>query len=377
MTTRIGIVGGGQLAAFLVQEAHAQGAAVTVLDPEPRCPAALKGAETMTGGLQSEEDTLRLAAAVDLLTVDLEAVNVDALAAIAAGGKTVVPSPDVLRVLTNKLTQKQALRDAGIPTSPFVEFDGEDTSVVGTFGWPAVNKAAVGGYDGRGVAVIENESGLDNVLRVPGFVEAWVEHRMEIAVMVARGCGTTVTYEPVEMVFNPAGNLLDELVAPARISDELRHEAKALAARAIDAVGGDGVFGVELFLTPDNDLLVNEISPRTHNSGHYTMDACTVSQFAQQYRILNGKAPLPTEQNRAAVMINLLGEPGYRGATVIEGLEEIEQTGVHVYIYGKHECFPLRKMGHVTVTAETIDEAMAIVDRIRPTIRIRGAEPVD
>lgn len=374
MSKHIGIVGGGQLAAFLVQEVRRRGDTITAIDPEPQCPAALKGAEMITAGLRDRDALIELAACSDVITVDLEAVNVDALADVDSSGTPVIPSPDVLRTMTNKLSQKNALVKRDIPTSEFVPFDGRDLSVVGSLGWPAVNKSAVGGYDGRGVAIIKDESEIGKVLPVPGFIERYVPHEMEIAVMVARGQGKTVTYEPVEMVFNQTGNLLDELVAPARISDELRAEARALAASAVDAIAGDGIYGVELFLTPHGKLLVNEISPRTHNSGHYTMDACSVSQFEQQYRILNGEPPADVEQTRAAVMFNLLGEPGYEGTTVEEGVQQAEAAeGVNVYIYGKQRCFPLRKMGHVTVVAETVAEAIERADHVRPLISIRGA----
>lgn len=378
MNKRIGIVGGGQLAAFLVDVAIERGNPVTVLDPEPRCPAGARGVPVIVGAMTDADALDQLAVASDVMTVDLEAVNVEALAHIDDEGTPVIPRPRVLASITNKLTQKQALQAAGIPTSQFIPFDGQDLSVVGSLGWPAVNKAATGGYDGRGVAIIDDERNLDQILPVPGFIEAWVEHDMEIAVMVARGSGTTITYDPVEMVFNPAGNLLDELVAPARISEDLRTQAMHLAKRTVEAFDGEGLFGIEMFLTPEGELLVNEVSPRTHNSGHYTMDACDVSQFEQQYRILMGQPPVAARQLRAAVMFNLLGAPGFRGATVIEGQSDIERLdNVHAYIYGKHECFPLRKMGHVTVTAETVEEALQLAARVRPMISIRGAEAID
>ncbi len=378
MSKRIGIVGGGQLAAFLVQEARSRDTEITAIDPEPNCPAALKGAAIIEAGLQDADALDQLAPDVDVITVDLEAVNVEALTRLERNGKTIVPTTDILRTLTNKLTQKTAMAEHGIPTSEFIPFDGKDPSDAGKLGWPAVNKAATGGYDGRGVAIINDESELGNLLPVPGFFERYVEHQVEIAVMVARGSGTTVTYEPVEMVFNQEGNLLDELVAPARISEALREQAKALAARTIEAIAGDGIYGVEMFLTPDNRLLVNEISPRTHNSGHYTMDACSVSQFQQQYRILNGLEPEDFEQTHAAVMFNLLGEPGYQGDTVVEGFDECSaEEGVHAYIYGKQRCFPLRKMAHVTVVAGSVEEALKIAQAVRPTIRIRGANTIE
>lgn len=327
--------------------------------------------------MQDERCLEALAEVSDIITVDLEAVNVDALARIAQAGTDVIPSPALLTRMTDKLEQKRAMQAAGVPTSPFVAFDGKDRSVVDRFGWPAVNKAARGGYDGRGVVVIGGPEDVDELLPVPGFIEAYVEHDMEIAVMVARDRdGRTQCWPAVEMVFNRAGNLLDSLVAPARITGARHDAARTLATRAIEAFDGTGIFGVEMFLTPQGELLVNEISPRTHNSGHYTMDACDVSQFAQQYRILNNEPIVAPRSTAAAVMFNLLGEPGYAGETVVEGEEALARmAGVHTYIYGKETCFPLRKMGHVTVTAPTVDEALAIMDAARPLITIRGANP--
>ncbi len=351
---------------------------MTVVDPEPRCPAALKGAEVIAKPMHDEQALTELASKSDVITVDLEAVNVEALAAIAAAGTPVIPDPTVLKQMTNKLTQKQVMLDQGIATSPFHPFDGSDLTRLGHLGWPVVNKAASGGYDGRGVAIIESEADAGKVLPVPGFIEAYVEHQMEIAVMVARDADRTTTWAPVEMVFNQAGNLLDQLVAPARISTDLGRQAEALARRAIEAFNGIGIFGVEMFLTNEEELLVNEISPRTHNSGHYTMDVCAPSQFEQQYRLLIGEPLLEPTMTGSAVMFNLLGATGYQGETVIEGLDDLVcLDSVHPYIYGKHQCFPLRKMGHVTVTGDSVDQALGLAETARSLINIRGAEAIE
>ncbi len=369
----IGIVGGGQLAGLLAVAAKDQGLTVLALDPDAHCPAVIMGATHFPGHRHNAADILKLAEAVDVLTVDLEDVNVEALGQAESNGSNVIPRPATLKLLTNKLRQKQLYAEAGLPTSPFTEYNG-DLETLGTHGWPAVQKAAEGGYDGRGVAILQHPDDLDKRLQAPGFVEAFVADATELSVMVARHpFGSIATWDAVEMAFNSEGNMLDELIAPARLDTMLREEAQALAIKAVEAFDGVGIFGVELFLTPEKKLLINEIAPRTHNSGHYTVDACRTSQFQQQINILTNRRLEDTAQEKAAVMFNLLGEPGFEGDTVVEGLESLLETdGVHPYLYGKTKCFPLRKMGHVTVVAESIGEARQLADQARQTIVVRG-----
>ena len=371
---RIGIVGGGQLAGLLAEEVNEQGATLYCLDPDPQCPAVLMGARHVPGHRLSAEDIKKLAGLVDVITVDLEDVNVEALANLSESGMPVVPDPKTLSLMTNKLRQKEVFREAGLPTSPFTAYDGSDPNLLGSQGWPAVQKAAEGGYDGRCVVIISGPEDRDKRLRVPGFVEAFVPDATELSVMVARDAlGQVATWPTTEMEFDERGNLLACLIAPARIPDDTAGSAQELATRAITAFNGVGVFGVELFLQPDGRLLINEIAPRTHNSGHYTIDACATSQFRQQFNILAGQPLAHTTQSAPAVMFNVLGESGYEGKTVIEGLDELLQTpGVYPCLYGKKSCLPLRKMGHVTVIADTLEVAQQLADTAREQIVVRG-----
>ena len=372
--TRIGIVGGGQLAGLLAEEVVRLGGRVYSLDPDPECPAVQMGAIHVSGDRHSEDDIATLAGLVDVITVDLEDVNVEALAKLSEDGIPVIPDPKTLAQLTNKLFQKEVFRANNLPTSPFTPYDGEGADGLASQGWPAVQKAAEGGYDGRGVAIIKGPEDAEKRLRVPGFVEASVHGAMELSVMVARDAlGHVKTWDTTEMEFDNRGNLLAYLIAPARIPVETAEKARDLATRAIEAFSGVGIFGVELFLTPDGELLINEIAPRTHNSGHYTIDACVTSQYRQQFNILTGSPLEETTQHSASVMFNLLGEAGFEGKTVIEGLDALLETpGVHPYLYGKKSCFPLRKMGHVTVVANSLEEAQALADKAKTQIVIRG-----
>ncbi|MBO6557769.1 MAG: 5-(carboxyamino)imidazole ribonucleotide synthase [Pseudomonadales bacterium] len=372
--SKIGIVGGGQLAGLLAQEVNRLGGQLFSLDPDPQCPAVLMGAEHVEGDRHSAKDIQKLASLVDVITIDLEDVNVEALADLSAEGFSVVPDPKTLQLMTNKLHQKEVFQAHNLPTSPFTPYDGSTSEGLDSQGWPAVQKAAEGGYDGRGVAIIEGPADAGNRLPAPGFVEAFVPGAIELSVMVARDAlGHTKTWATTEMEFDDRGNLLAYLIAPARIPEETSDKARDLATRAIEAFHGVGIFGVELFLTQSGELLINEIAPRTHNSGHYTIDACATSQFRQQYNILTGKAMEDTRQNSPAVMFNLLGDIDYEGDTVVEGLDVLLETiGVHPYLYGKQSCFPLRKMGHVTVVADTAEAAQALGDKAKTQITIRG-----
>lgn len=383
--SRIGIIGGGQLAAMLVEACNAANASensdhqVLVLDADPNCPATQVGGIHIMGKPATGEGYDSLAAVSDVLTIDLENVSVDDLSALQTAGHTVVPAPALLQRITDKLEQKRWYTELGLPTAEFISHPAEQEITGEPFGFPVVQKAARGGYDGRGVCVLRSLEDNAERLLVSGFLERYIERRMEISVMVAAdGHGEVVSYQPVEMVFHEGGNVLDYLVAPARLEADLLTRAQELAVTAIKAMEGQGIFGVEMFLTEEGALLINEISPRTHNSGHYTTEACRTSQFTQQLYIVTGRPLGSTEQLKPAVMFNLLGADSFKGDTVVEGAAEAgSDPDVSVHLYGKSHCFPGRKMGHVTVVADTVDAALKKMDHIRPQIQVRGADPID
>jgi len=371
---RIGIIGGGQLGRMMVRKATQLGFSAIVLDPTPNSPAGQVAGHQIVGDFFDSAKLRELAELSNVTTFDIETIDSQALEALLDEGFSILPSPHLLAVIQNKLSQKQLLADKGIATGKFVELEEPTPEALAKFGYPLVQKAQRGGYDGRGVEIFHDDSKPDSILPVPSLLEEYIDCEKELAVMVARGVdGETRVYPVVEMVFDTKANILDKLVAPARITAEQADAAQQLAVKTIDAIEGVGVFGVELFLAKDGRLLVNEIAPRTHNSGHYTIEACVTDQFEQQIRAITGLPLGSTEQLRPAVMINLLGEPDYTGRTVVEGLDEaLAIDGVAVHIYGKAESRPMRKMGHVTVIDETIEQASAKAEQVRALLKIRG-----
>jgi 5-(carboxyamino)imidazole ribonucleotide synthase len=373
----IGIVGGGQLALMLCRAATSLGHRTTVLDPDAAAPAASVADTFLTGDLHDASALRALADGTDVVTIELENVDVDALAAIEAAGRTVIPSPALLARLVNKLRQKNLLQELGLPTSRFVTMDDPSGEALQAFGLPCVQKLQRGGYDGRGVAIIRTPADFDRILPAPSLIEAFVACRAELAVVVARAAdGTSASYAPVELIFDPALHVLDALVSPARLGADLDASAQRLAEETVNRLGGVGVYGVELFLSQDGELLVNEISPRVHNSGHHTLEACATSQFEQHVRIVTGTPLGSTAQPRPAAMVNVLGEPGSHGPAVIRGFDAARAIpGVTVHLYGKRECRPGRKMGHITALDMDVDQALKKAREARALIHVTGAIP--
>jgi 5-(carboxyamino)imidazole ribonucleotide synthase len=406
---KIGILGGGQLGRMTIEEARALLCHIEVLSPDYPAPAADLADETLVGDLMDRDAVLELAARVDVLSYEIEHVNVAALYEIEAAGKPVIPGAGVLAIIQDKVAQKRLLDEAGIPTASWALIGSGEQPVTaglladaaaGLGGFPVVQKARRGGYDGRGVAVIRNQAdaaGLvdaanpaegHRMLAAPGFVEAQVDFAKELAVVVVRDlAGNTATYPCVEMVFDPRVNLCDSVLMPADEPAAVRDEAERLALKAVAALdaaarrdaagrgsataGAAGVFGVELFLTKDGFLLVNEIAPRPHNSGHVTIEACATSQFMQFYRILAGYPLGSTDMLRPAMMVNLLGEAGADGEPVYGGLEQaLGVPGVSVHLYGKRQVRPFRKMGHLTALAPSVAEARFLAMEARDKLRI-------
>ncbi len=376
---RIGIIGGGQLAAMLVRVDGERLHHFLILDPDPECPAVQAGGQHVPGNPVNGEGFARLAELSDVVTIDLENVCIDELSRLASEGSFVLPQTELLAKIVNKFEQKKLLQQLGIPTADFVACDGTLPIEESPFGFPVVQKAARGGYDGRGVQVLKSLDDSANRLQVPGYLERYIERKMELSVIVAANTdGDVRAYQPVEMQFHEAGNVLDFLIAPARINKELARSAEQLAISTLSAMHGAGIFGVEMFLTQDDQLLINEISPRTHNSGHFTTEACETSQFAQQLRILTGQPLGDVAQREAAVMFNILGEDGFEGATLVEQADELSNyEGVTIHLYDKVKCFPGRKMGHVTVLNADIDVALTIAAEINGKIIVRGEDPIE
>ena len=373
--TRIGFIGGGQLARMMVPAATRLGCTCTVLDPTPDAPAAqILSDRQIVADFHDGAALAELASACDVLTYDLENIDAGTLQELADAGHAIYPAPRLLAIVQDKLTQKELYRDAGIPTADFVRVDAPTPETFADFGYPLVQKARRGGYDGRGVAILRSPDDFATHLPVSSLIERFVPARKEIAVLVARGHdGATACYPCVEMDVHPEANLLDMLLAPADLPLAIEEEARRVAIAVAQALDGVGIFGVEMFWTEDDRVLVNEVAPRTHNSGHHTIEACATDQFEQHLRAVLGLPLGSTVQHTPAALINLLGEEGSSGRPSITGLDEaLALPGVCVHLYGKAETRPHRKMGHVTVVDPDREQARARAERVREIIRITG-----
>ena len=375
---RIGLIGGGQLGRMMVKAAKRLGCHCVVLDPVPGSPAAQVAGHQIVGDYRDPSKLRELVASCDITTFELEDVDTETLLVLESEGHAIRPRPALLAMVQDKLCQKRFLAEAGIPTSPFRDLPDITPESFEAFGYPLVQKARRGGYDGRGVAVMTHPGVFDSHLPVPSFVERYVDAEKELAVMVGRSVdGECRAYPTVEMRFHADGNVLDFLVAPANIPGEVAERAEALALQTVEAMQGVGVFGIEMFLTPDGELLVNEVAPRTHNSGHHTIEACVTDQFEQHLRAILGLPLGETRQLSPATMVNLLGATGYGGRPVIAGLRAVLQIpGVCVHIYGKAVTKPGRKMGHVTIIDDDVDAACEKARQVRKLIQIRGDKPL-
>lgn len=374
---RLGIAGGGQLARMMTMKAKKLGCHVIVLDPQPQSPAGLVATREITGGFVEPEALRELAAASDVITYDLENVDTGVLRELEAGGAAIYPRPALLETVQDKLRQKETFARHGLATAPFEAIDAPSRDAFAAFGYPLVQKARRGGYDGKGVAVLAQPADFANALPVPSIVERKAAIRKELAVIVARGRdGAIAVYPAAEMVFDPRGNLLDMLLAPAQVPVEVAEGARKLAAETVVAFEGVGIFGVEMFWLEDGGLWLNEIAPRPHNSGHYTIEACLTCQFEQHVRAVLGLPLGSPRQVIPCAMVNLLGEPGSCGKPQVRGLPQaLALPGVSVHLYGKTESRPLRKMGHVTVVDDSLESARQKALYVREHIQITGEEP--
>ncbi len=373
---QLGILGGGQLGKMLLQPAHRWNLRTRVMDPDEQAPARPLCADFFIGPLTDYDAVMAFGETADALTIEIENVNAEALTELANRGIPVHPDPRVLPVIQDKGLQREFLGEHGLPSPRYELFADADAvqSAVGDGRWPIpfVQKRRTGGYDGRGVLVVRSEADLENLMDAPCLLEALVPIQRELAVIVARNpSGQTACYPAAEMEFHPEGNLVELLLCPADITPAQEHEAEQLAIQTIEAFGLCGLLAVELFLDTEGRLLVNEVAPRPHNSGHHTIEAAATSQYEQHLRAILDLPLGPTDIHHCAAMINLLGEPGYEGPPIYEGIEDCLATpGAHLHIYGKPETRPLRKMGHVTVLAESREQARATAQRIKETLRV-------
>ncbi len=371
----IGIVGGGQLGRMLTLAAKPLGFNVTVIDPGEHCPAEQVGARQIVGNLYDEMALKQLAAEADFITVEIEHLDAEALSKIEKSGAVINPSPATIRLIQDKYAQKVFLRENSVPVAPFVEISDEYSArnALKKFGGQMIVKTRHGAYDGRGNMVVRSEQELKGALqKFDGkalYAEGLIDFERELAVMIARDMRGNIALYPIVQTVHER-NICTEVLVPAPVSANITKKAETVAQQVAGLLSGAGTFGIELFLTRSGDILVNEIAPRVHNSGHYTTEACRTGQFEQHIRAIAG---LPLGDTSlvvpAAVMINILGERD--GPTQVKGTPDVLAIpGASLHLYGKSPTKIDRKMGHITVTAKSVEDAQKSARRARKALDI-------
>ena len=372
----LGILGGGQLGKMLLTETRKFDIATKVLDPSAEAPCRIACNTFVQGSLTDFDTVYHFGKNVDVLTIEIENVNVAALKQLQSEGVKVFPTPETIERIQNKATQKQFYASHNIPTAPFVAFDSleslKEKIAEGTISLPFVWKSARFGYGGNGVKIVRQLTDLNGLPESECIAEALVPFKKELAVIVARNVsGEVCTYPVVEMEFHPEANQVEYVICPARIDEVVAQKARAIAVQVAETFGVVGLLAVELFQTAEDEILVNEVAPRPHNSGHYSIEAAYTNQFEQHLRAVLNLPLGNTDSKVAAVMVNLVGEEGYQGKVVYEHIDKImAMEGVTPHIYGKRETRPFRKMGHVTIVNSDLCQARATAEKVKNTIRV-------
>lgn len=367
---KLGILGGGQLGRMLIQSGIDFNFNFAVLDPDEHAPC--KGlAEFHQGKLTDFDTVLKFGEQCDIITIEIENVNTQALKELVKKGKKVFPQPDVIELIQDKRIQKSFYKDNNIPTANFVLTENKE-DVARLAKLPVVNKLGKEGYDGRGVQVLRVKEDLQKAFDQPGLLEDLINFEKEISVIVARSeKGEIETFPAVEMVFHPEQNLVEYLFAPAQISEAIAQQAETIAKTVIEKLGMIGLLAVEMFVTKSGEVLVNEVAPRPHNSGHQTIEANVTSQYEQHLRAITGLPLGKTDLLLPSAMVNLLGEPGFSGPARYQGFEDVLHVkGVHVHLYGKAQTKPFRKMGHVTIVDQDIESLKQKANFVKRTLKV-------
>ena len=368
---KLGILGGGQLGRMLIQQAINYNVTVKVLDPDREAPCRKLCDEFFVGSLGDYETVYNFGKKVDLLTIEIEKVNVEALDQLEKEGVLVYPQPRIIRLIQDKGLQKQFFKENDIPTADFQVISNMEQLKQSHIPFPYIQKLRRDGYDGKGVYKVIDETYLDNAFTEPSIVERWIDFEKEIAVIVARNeSGEVKAFPMVEMEFNPEANLVEFLIAPSTLPFEVHREAEAIAKRIAETLKIVGLLAVEMFLDKHGRILVNELAPRPHNSWHQTIEGNVVSQFEQHLRAIFNQPMGDTACLNNAIMVNVLGESGYEGPAIYKGIEKILKCeGVYVHLYGKALTKPFRKMGHVTIVdadrGKAIEKARFVQDTLK------------
>lgn len=370
--TRLGIIKGGQLGRMLIQSCMDYGLQSLVMDKDPDAPCRHYCCEFVPGDSDCFEDVYRFGKKVDVLTLEFEHVNIDALFKLRDEGLVIHPGPDVVALIQDKGTQKEFFRRKGFPTADFVLTQTPEDLQAHRHRLPLVQKLRHYGYDGKGVYKIRSAADLAGALTGPSVLEDHVDFVREIAVIVARNSiGQIVTYPVVEMEFSPEAHLLEFLFAPAEISPRLADQASDLARQLAEELNLVGLLAVEMFVTSRDQILINEIAPRPHNSGHHTIEANATSQYEQLLRAVLDLPLGDPSALRAAVMVNLIGEKGHHGLARYAGVEEVLKVpGIYLHLYGKRETRPFRKMGHITIIDHHLNLAKEKARWVKQTVRV-------
>ena len=373
----IGIIGGGQLGKMILSESNRMSLNISVLDSNENSPCRNLTNNFFVGDLNNYNDVLEFGKKCDIITFEIEHINVDALTELQKIGKKVYPKPETLSIIQDKSKQKKFYTENNLPTSEFKFYSNinELNNHVndGKIDFPCVWKKTKFGYDGFGVKILKSKSDIQDLPDCEMIIEDYVPFKKELAVIVARNLnGDIKTYETVEMEFNSDSNQVEFVISPSRISNELKERAKEIAIETTKKIDNIGLLAVEMFLTENDEILINEVAPRPHNSGHFTIEACPTSQFEQHLRsILN--LPLGnTTHNNFAIMLNLVGDNGFDGNVFYENLESAyNEINTHVHIYGKEKTRPNRKMGHITIICDKFEDAYSKAVYLKGKIKVK------
>lgn len=372
---KAGILGGGQLGRMLLQAAINYPVETYVMEKDPNCPAAHLCHHFIQGDISNFDDVYRFGKDLDVLTIEIESVNEEALFKLEEEGVTIIPKPAALKTIKSKILQKEFYKAHEIPSSQFIITQNlEELKTQESF-LPAVHKLASGGYDGRGVQVMKTKADMDLGFNAPSVLEKMVDIQKEIAVMIAVSTtGQTAIYAPVDMVFDPRLNLLSYQLSPATLPEKILWKAEAIALRVVKELKSPGIFAVELFTDAADNVWVNETAPRVHNSGHHTIEACYSSQFDMLWRVLLDYPLGNTDHILPAAIVNLLGAEGHEGPAFYEGLPEIlAMDNVFVHLYGKTHTKPGRKMGHITILSNENQELLHKANQIKHMLFVKSA----
>ena len=369
---KIGVLGGGQLGRMLQQKALDFGLDLAFIDPDSNAPCKEISSRFFKGDFKDFETVYSFGKTRDILTIEIEHVNVEALKKLEDEGVKVFPQPSIIKTIQDKGLQKVFYKENNIPTSDFYLIEGKEEILAFEEEFPFMQKMRKGGYDGQGVTPIRSKEDLEKAFEVPSVLEKMVDFEKELSVIVSRNeNGEVKSFPCVECEFNPEANLVEFLFSPATISNEIEEKAQKIARSVIEKLEMVGILAVELFLTKDGDVLVNEIAPRPHNSGHQTIEGNYESQYGQLLRCLLNLPLGNTAIKRPSVMVNLLGEKGYMGKAIYDGIEKaLAHPGVNLHLYGKAQTKPFRKMGHATIVNDSLNEAKTIAKKVQEDLKI-------